>query len=421
MEVNPGYTQTEVGVIPEEWKVKPLREVAQIRSGIAKNANIAISDPVLVHYLRVANVQDGYLDLLEMSSIEVSRSDLQRFAVLPGDVLMNEGGDRDKLGRGSIWRGEFQPCIHQNHVFVVRCGSHIVPDYLTIWSAGSIARRYFLVAGKQTTNLASINKTALGELPVLVPPLFEQHAIATALSDVDGLLSGLDRLIAKKRDLKQAAMQQLLTGQTRLPGFRGEWDVKRLKQVAEINTGINKPLSEMGRGALYVTVQDLYDKTSIRTERLSRIKVSQSEIETRSLTVGDIVFGKSSVKRDGIGYPSQFLGCGEPVVFSGFTYRARARHGLTNATFLFYALRAEKTRRWLIDNSQASALTNINQNIADAIPVKMPPSLPEQTAIAEVLTEMDLELAGLDLRREKTCALRQAMMQELLTGRTRLV
>jgi type I restriction enzyme S subunit len=215
-------------------------------------------------------------------------------------------------------------------------------------------------------------------------------------------------------------MQQLLTGQTRLPGFHGEWEVKRLKQVAEISTGINKPLSEMGSGALYVTVQDLYDKTSIRTERLSRIKVSPSEIETRGLTSGDIVFGKSSVKRDGIGYPSQFLGCDEPVVFSGFTYRARARQGITDATFLFYALREEKTRRWLIDNSQASALTNINQTIADAIPVQVPPSVPEQTAIAEVLTDMDAELAALEQRREKTRALKHAMMQELLTGRIRL-
>jgi type I restriction enzyme S subunit len=137
--------------------------------------------------------------------------------------------------------------------------------------------------------------------------------------------------------------------------------------------------------------------------------------------VGDIVFGKSSVKRDGIGYPSQFLGCDEPVVFSGFTYRARARQGITDATFLFYALREEKTRRWLIDNSQASALTNINQTIADAIPVQVPPSVPEQTAIASVLSEMDGELAVLEQRREKTRALKQAMMQELLTGRTRLL
>ena len=216
-------------------------------------------------------------------------------------------------------------------------------------------------------------------------------------------------------------MQQLLTGMTRLPGFHGEWEVKRLKDVAEISTGINKPLSEMGSGALYVTVQDLYDGTSIRTDRLSRIKVSRSEVDTRSLAIGDIVFGKSSVKRDGIGYPSQFRGCGEPVVFSGFSYRARARRGVADATFLLYGLRAQRTRRWLIDNSQASALTNINQTISDAIPIRFPPTVPEQIAIAAVLSDMDAELSALEARRDKTCALKQGMMQELLTGRTRLV
>jgi len=127
------------------------------------------------------------------------------------------------------------------------------------------------------------------------------------------------------------------------------------------------------------------------------------------------------VKREGIGYPSIFLGCAEAAVFSGFTYRARARNGIADATFLFYALRSERTRRWLIDNSQASALTNINQKIADAIPIQVPPQITEQSAIATVLSNMDAELTALEARRDKTRALKQGMMQELLTGRTRLV
>jgi hypothetical protein len=126
-------------------------------------------------------------------------------------------------------------------------------------------------------------------------------------------------------------------------------------------------------------------------------------------------------ERDGIGYPSRFIGCDEPVVFSGFTYRARARQGITDATFLFYALRSEKTRRWLVDNSQASALTNINQSIADAIPIWIPPTVAEQTAIAAVLSDIDAELSSLDARRDKTYDIKLAMMQELLTGKTRLV
>ena len=198
------------------------------------------------------------------------------------------------------------------------------------------------------------------------------------------------------------------------------WKIASLKQVAQIGTGINKPVSEMGTGALYVTVQDLYDGTSIRTSRLGRIKVTPAELERKSLAVGDIVFGKSSVKRDGIGYPSQFWGCAEPVVYSGFTYRARARQGTSDPTFLFYALRADETRRWIIDNSQSSALTNINQTIADAIPIRLPQTVSEQRVIATALSDVDALLDGLERLVAKKRDLKQAAMQQLLTGQTRL-
>jgi type I restriction enzyme S subunit len=238
---------------------------------------------------------------------------------------------------------------------------------------------------------------------------------------MDSLISGLDDLIAKKRDIKQATMQQLLTGKTRLPGFSGEWEVKRLVDVAEIRPGINKPIANMGTGTLYVTVQDVYREYAIQNEGLTRIQITDSEQESYRLESGDVVFGKSSVKRTGIGYPGKFLGCDECVVFSGFTYRARARKGIYDQDFLFYALREDTTRRWVINNSQASALTNMNFSIAASIPVCYPPSLPEQQAIAKMLTDMDADLEALEQRRDKTRELKQAMMQELLTGRTRLV
>ncbi len=148
-----GYKQTEVGVIPEDWNIVTLISLAEIKSGIAKNSNAFVSNPVLVHYLRVANVQDGFLDLSEMSQLRVNRDDIKRYAVLPGDMLMNEGGDLDKLGRGTLWNGEFNPCVHQNHVFVVRCGSNLVPSYLNSWTGTLASRRYFMLAGRQTTNL----------------------------------------------------------------------------------------------------------------------------------------------------------------------------------------------------------------------------------------------------------------------------
>jgi type I restriction enzyme S subunit len=418
--MKPGYKQTEVGVIPEDWEVKTLGSLTTLLTngfvGTATTAYINGDDGVL--YIQGYNVQENGFNFHGIKRVSKAFHTRNKKSCLQaGDLLTIQTGD---IGVTTVVPPELVGANCHALIISRLRKQESEPGYYCQYFNSERGRVAFKEIETGTT-MKHLNGGDMKRLFLPSPPLPEQCAIAEALSDVDGLLGGLDRLIAKKRDLKQAAMQQLLTGQTRLPGFHGEWEVKRLKQVAEISTGINKPLSEMGSGALYVTVQDLYDKSSIRTERLSRIKVSPSEIETRCLAVGDVVFGKSSVKRDGIGYPSQFLGCDEPVVFSGFTYRARAKRGIADATFLFYALRAERTRRWLIDNSQASALTNINQSIADAIPVQVPPSISEQTAIAQILSDMDAELTALEQRREKTRALKQAMMQELLTGRTRLV
>lgn len=211
------YKQSPLGWIPKEWEVSSLRQVAEIRTGIAKNAGRVLVKPATVQYLRVANVQDGFLDLTEMKTIQIEASDLERYQVLPNDVLMNEGGDLDKLGRGAIWPGSNEPCVHQNHVFVVRCGARVNPAFLNAWTGSPVARRYFMVAGKQTTNLASINKTQLGRLSVLVPPPLEQSAIARALETQEERLLSETEEIAKLRLLKAGLMHDLLTGRVRVP------------------------------------------------------------------------------------------------------------------------------------------------------------------------------------------------------------
>lgn len=210
------YVDSELGRLPLGWTVRTLAEVAEVRSGIAKNEGRVVSNACWVHYLRVANVQDGYLDLSEMSKIRISRNEIAKHAVRPGDLLMNEGGDLDKLGRGTIWRGEFEPCVHQNHVFVVRSGPSVLPDYLNAWTGTAPARRYFLVAGKQTTNLASINKTALGRLPVAVPSMAEQERIVSALAATESRIADEVGASMKLRAIKVGLTDDLLSGQVRV-------------------------------------------------------------------------------------------------------------------------------------------------------------------------------------------------------------
>jgi type I restriction enzyme S subunit len=211
------FKDSALGRIPVAWRIYQLHELADIRSGIAKNSNRAVSNPVEVHYLRVANVQDGYLDLTEMSTLVVSQDEVEKYSVLPGDVLMNEGGDLDKLGRGTIWNGEYCPCIHQNHVFVVRCEPTLAPRFLNIWTGSKYARSYFMEAGKQTTNLASINKSALGRLPVILPSSSEQELVIATYEHYEKRVAVEVAQANKYRSIKQGLMDDLLTGRVRVP------------------------------------------------------------------------------------------------------------------------------------------------------------------------------------------------------------
>lgn len=416
MELKPGYKQTEVGMIPEDWEVRSLQDLCkeEITYGIVQCGPHL---PSGIPYIRVSDMDGPILEREKMlcTSSQIA-SRFRRSEVRHGDIVY---ALRGRLGEVRSVTLDLDGANLTQGTARISPGLSVHSPFL-LWALRNPEVVLRACAESKGTTFMEITLSDLRRIKIAIPPEPEQVRISSTLSDIEDHLMTLDLELAKRRNIKQAAMQELLTGKRRLPGFEGEWEVKRLTRVAEISAGINKPLSEMGSGCLYVTVQDLYDKTSIRTERLSRIKVLPSEIETRSLAVGDIVFGKSSVKRDGIGYPSQFLGCGEPVVFSGFTYRARARPGIADPAFLFYALRAEKTRLWLIDNSQSSALTNINQTIANSIPVSMPPLLLEQTAIAVVLFDMDAELSALESRRVKTSALKKGMMQKLLTGKIRL-
>jgi type I restriction enzyme S subunit len=416
--IPPGYKQTEVGVIPEDWEVKTLSRVADIRGGIAKNSNAATTDPISVHYLRVANVQDGFLDLAEMSKIHISRADLPRYKVVPGDVLMNEGGDLDKLGRGAIWRGEYAPCVHQNHVFVVRCKANLLPEYLNIWTATSPVRRFFLTAGKQTTNLASISKSSLGELPVALPSLPEQYAISTALSDVDALIAALDRLIAKKRDLKQAAMQQLLTGQTRLPGFKGEWVVMTLGELGSFTKGSGIKKDESQSGPIpCIRYGEIYTRHHDYIKEFHSFISAEVAVTASLLKQGDILFAGSGETKAEIGKCVAFVNDCE--AYAGGDIVILRPQGV-DSLFLGFSLNTPAINRQKASRGQGDAVVHIGSSALADISLNLPP-LPEQTAIASVLSEMDAELAGLEQRREKTRALKQGMMQELLTGRTRLM
>jgi type I restriction enzyme S subunit len=249
------------------------------------------------------------------------------------------------------------------------------------------------IKAASTGLIPGLSRSDILEQLLHLPPLPEQRAIAGALSDMDALLAALDRLIAKKRSLKQAAMQQLLTGQTRLPGFHDKWHVRRLGDVAPFQRGFDLPNSQLKQGPYPV----VYSNGILNHHTDFKVK-GPGVVTGRSGTIGKVTFVEDDYWPHNTAlWVTSFKG--------------------NDPKFIYYFY----TQLGLEHFATGSGVPTLNRNDVHSSEVLMPRTTKEQTAIAEVLTDMDTELAALAQRIEKTHALKQAIMQELLTGKTRLI
>jgi type I restriction enzyme S subunit len=208
--------ETEFGHVPEHWGVMSLDKCAIVQTGVTKGRRLGKTGIISVPYLRVANVQDGFLDLSEIKSIRIRESELERYRLQVGDVVLTEGGDFDKLGRGFIWQGQIPSCIHQNHIFAVRTNREIVlPEYLAYLAQSDYGKAYFLKVAHRTTHLASINSTKLKAFPVLVPELSEQEPLARILATADRKIIAEENRKTALKALFESTLHQLMTSQIR--------------------------------------------------------------------------------------------------------------------------------------------------------------------------------------------------------------
>lgn len=262
----------------------------------------------------------------------------------------------------------------------------------------------------ESTGVPQLTAPQVGKYAVAAPPtLPEQRAIAAALSDVDALLKGLDRLIAKKRDLKQAAMQQLLTGKTRLPGFSGEWEVKRFGDFALPRRDRIDP-RKTGVQNFCIELEHI---ASARGELLGSTSTGEQSSLKSVFQPGDVLFGKLRA------YLRKYWLATRTGVCSTELWVLTPKDQLVKTEFLFQLIKTDEFIE-VASNSYGTHMPRSDWNIVKNFEMALPP-LPEQTAIAEVLSDMDAEIAALEARLSKARALKQGMMQELLTGRIRLV
>jgi type I restriction enzyme, S subunit len=199
---------------PMGWKAVLLEEISDIASGVTKGRKLTSDEVIDIPYMRVANVQDGYLDLNEIKYIPGSKVDLEKYILKNGDLLLTEGGDPDKLGRGAVWNGEIKNCIHQNHIFRVRLTSQShIPLYLSKLCGSEYGKRYFIKSGKQTTGIASINKTQLRRFPVLCPPIVLQNQFAERIQLIEAQKQQAQRSLEKSEALFNSLLQRAFTGE----------------------------------------------------------------------------------------------------------------------------------------------------------------------------------------------------------------
>lgn len=390
--VRPGYKQTEVGVISEDWDVKKLLSIVRTHnSGIYKSQELYGRGHNIVGVSDIYGIDkvDGQtFAAVPLSSKEVSKHTLQCNDLLYGESsLVREGIARTvyvtERGAGTAF------AWHTRRYSIDQ--RTLQSQYLYYYLQSRPARSHMISNSIQTA-ITGINTVAYFACPIIVPPIAEQEAIAEALSDADALIESLELLIAKKRHLKQGAMQELLTGKKRLPGFGGEWEVKSIGDVLTVAHGKSQhsvtdrngiyPILATG-GQIGTANQFLYDKPSVLIGRKGTIDRPQ--------------------------YMDQPFWTVDTLFYSVI-------HEPNNAKYLFYQF-------CLIDwkqHNEASGVPSLNARTIERIELNIPPP-EEQTAIATFLSDMDTEIAALEQQLAKARGIKQGMMQELLTGRIRLV
>ena len=390
MELRPGFKPSEAGVIPFDWEVRRLDEVVHFLDG--QRRPVKDTDRAKMRgeipYYGASGVVDYVNDYLFDEDL----------------ILLGEDGE-NILSRASrlAFRVSGRTWVN-NHAHVLKPKQGHDIGYLAEFLESLSYDQY-----NTGTAQPKLNKQVCSAIPVAVPSQSEQRAIATALSDMDALLAKLDQLIAKKRDLKQAAMQQLLTGQTRLPGFSGEWEVKRFGEVAAPRGDRIDPRTA-GVQAFCIELEHIEPGSG---QLLGSGSTGEHSSLKSVFQAGDVLFGKLRA------YLRKYWLADRPGVCSTEIWALAARINVVAPAFLFQLVMSDRFTE-AASTAYGTHMPRSDWNVVKNHEFAVP-KIDEQTAIATILSDTDAELTALAARRDKTRALKQGMMQELLTGRIRLV
>ncbi len=407
----PGYKQTELGVIPEEWDDVLLDRVAKRGSGHTPDKKHPEYWNGTIKWISLADSP-----VLDNLYIEETYASITPKGVANSSAVVHSAGtvvlSRDAgVGKSAIMK--LSMAVSQ-HFMAWTCGTELDNHFLYYWLQLNKAEFERIAIGN---TIKTIGLPYFKSLKIPLPPLPEQRAIASALSDVDALIASLDKLIAKKRDMKQAAMQELLTGKRRLPGFSGEWEVKRLGEIANIRSGgtPSTSVSQFWDGEIpWCTPTDITALTGRKYLCDTNRKITSSGLQFSSaemlpshsiVMTSRATIGECAINRVPVSTNQGFKNF---IPFDA-----------TDFEFLYYLLTTQKSG--FIGLCSGSTFLEIGKAQLLSYQVCLPSTKAEQAAIASILSDMDTEIAALEQKRDKTRLMKQGMMQELLTGRIRLV
>lgn len=394
-------------MLPEGWKRVPLHEIAEIRTGLAKG-KLGLRDPIELPYLRVANVQDGHFDLSEVKTIPVERANVERYTLKAGDVLMTEGGDFDKLGRGAVWTAPITPCLHQNHVFAVRPQANCLDSaYLSALSASTYGRTYFLGCAKRSTNLASINSSQLKAFPVRLPPIREQEKMSCVLGVWDEAITTTEKLLANSRKQKQALMNTLLGGKRRLLKVSA-WRRQKLSDLI-VESRVH---GSAGDVAKKITVK-LYGR-GVVAKGEKRAGSDSTQYYRRK--AGQFIYSKLDFLNGAFGLiPAELDGYESTLDLPAFDFR----DGVDPRWFLHYVSREDFYLGHLGLANGGRKARRVNPSDLLRVVVEVP-EIAEQRAIAEAIDTAIADEKAMGNMVTNLKAQKLALMQQLLTGKRRV-
>ena len=426
MELKEGYKQTDIGVIPQEWEVYPLRSISSMNGRIGwqgLNQTEFTMNPDEPFLITGMNFKDGEIRWNEVYHISVERYELaKQIQLKENDVLITKDGTIGKLLHVDKIPYPHKASLN-SHLLVFRPLNRKYVSKFLFYQLDSKAFKNHIELEKSGTTFFGITQEAVGKYLAFVPPISEQKAIAQVLSDTDALITALDALIAKKRLIKQGTMQELLTGKRSLEGFTEGWTVKKLEELCIKKGLVRGPFGGALKKDIFVEQgfkvyeqrNAIYGNTILGNYFVDELKYI--ELKRFQVSVKDFIVSCSGT----IGKIYQIPENAPEGIINQALLKIALDSDIIDENFFFHYFIWDKFQEKIIDSTQGGAMKNlVGMSVFKTTEIFMPSTVIEQKAIAQILSDMDTEIATLEAKRDKYKQVKQGMMQELLTGKTRL-